>query len=76
MYLKKICIVSNVIGNRDVIQNEENGFIAKNIEEYKKIIYKIKNKKNIIKKRETAFKDIKIIYNTNTMITKYKTIYK
>ena len=26
MYMKKICVVSNVIGNRDVIHNGENGF--------------------------------------------------
>lgn len=28
MYLKKVCVVSNVIGNRDVIVNRQNGYIV------------------------------------------------
>lgn len=28
MYMKKICVVSNVVGNRDVIHNENNGYVC------------------------------------------------
>ena len=28
MYLEKVCIVSNIIGNRDVIEDGRNGYIA------------------------------------------------
>ena len=34
MYMKKICIVSNVIGNRDVIINNYNGFICLNADDF------------------------------------------
>lgn len=37
MYLRKCCIVTDCIGNRDVIKNSENGFIIKN-GNYKEII--------------------------------------
>ncbi|MHB9951887.1 glycosyltransferase family 4 protein [Lactobacillus murinus] len=33
MYIEKVCVVSSVIGNRDVI-NGRNGFLCKNIDEY------------------------------------------
>ncbi len=36
MYMKKVCIVSNIIGNRDVIHTGVNGFVCNNTEEYVK----------------------------------------
>lgn len=41
MYMKKPCVVSNVIGNRDVIRNDENGFVCDGIEEFEETIRKI-----------------------------------
>jgi len=38
MYLGKPVIVSNVIGNRDVVQDKINGYIANDLQEYIKII--------------------------------------
>lgn len=77
MYLGKLCIVSNVIGNRDVIQNEVNGFICDELEEYESIINKIKNKnvnyKEIIRKVKN---DIVKYYNIEEMCNKYKVLYK
>ncbi len=32
--LKKTCVVSNVIGNKDVIEDKYNGFICNNITDY------------------------------------------
>lgn len=43
MYLGKICVVSNCIGNKDVIKNGENGFICNNAEEFSATLNKIKN---------------------------------
>ena len=40
MYMKKICVVSNVIGNRDVIINNYNGFICLNADDFIKKIKK------------------------------------
>lgn len=76
MYMKKLCIVNDVIGNRDVIENEKNGFIAENFEQYIKVINDIKqekiNFKNIIKKgNEEIYKK----YNIEKMIEEYKEKY-
>ena len=34
MYMQKLCVVSDVLGNRDVIKNGRNGFVCTNIDEY------------------------------------------
>lgn len=75
MYMKKICIVSDVIGNRDVIENEKNGFIANDIENYKEIINQIENK-GIEKLKEKAREDVMCLYSSNVMVGKYKTVYE
>ena len=74
MYFKKICIVSDCIGNRDVIVDGENGFVADKLEDYLKIIQNILEKdfvdvNSIIGK---AKEDVDNIYNTQVMIFKYK----
>ena len=77
MALKKPCIVSNVIGNRDVISNENNGFVCNNLNEFIEVIKNIQdNKYNLEKTSENAFNDIKNIYNTDVMCKKYCNIYK
>ena len=77
MALKKPCIVSNVIGNRDVISNENNGFVCNNLNEFIEVIKNIQdNKYNLEKISENAFNDIKNIYNTDVMCKKYCNIYK
>ncbi len=75
MYMDKICLVTNCIGNRDVIENNKNGFIIED------------NDKNvlceIIKKAQLNYKDIiinqqKDIYEKYTiklMSEKYKNEY-
>ena len=76
MYMKKICIVSNCIGNRDVI-NKNNGFVCANIDEFKNVINNIKSGKcNIDELKENAYNDIFNVYNTKRMINEYKEIYE
>lgn len=76
MYLKKICIVTDVIGNRDVIKNGENGYIVKNSEEcIKRIEYLIKEKEDIAKIGENAHCDVTRLYNASNMANNYKNIY-
>jgi len=78
MYFGKIVIVSNVIGNRDVVNNNINGYIANNLEDYIKIIdYIISN--NII--RDTKFKEkvkLSILedYEITQMAKKYIDLYE
>ena len=75
MYMKKICIVSNVIGNRDVIKNNENGYIANNTEEFCKIIDNIiKTRKDTVSKN--AHSDIIKKYSIKTMSENYQKLYE
>ena len=73
MYMKKICIVSDCIGNRDVIQDNENGYIIRK-NNYKDIIQKI-NKDNYIRLSENAKKDVIDKFNINKMVEEYKGVY-
>lgn len=88
MYYKKVCIVSNCIGNRDVIINGQNGFIANNLEEFVKIIEQVMNGDSDIKKiQENAYYDVlekydfkitsqayKRFYETSSMTNKYSNV--
>lgn len=76
MYLKKICIVSNVVGNRDVIIHGVNGFIAETKEDYIRIIQDIKDGKYDIEAiTERAHNDVVNVYNVDVMCEKYAEIY-
>lgn len=69
MYLGKVCIVTNCIGNRDVIKDGKNGFIIKN-NDYKEIIEKI-NPENYNEISKNAEKDILTDFNTDKMVKEY-----
>ena len=73
MYMKKICIVSNCIGNRDVIEDGKNGYVSENFGEFIDKIKKViedKNEKNnnII---FNAYNDVVNKYNVEIMVNKY-----
>lgn len=76
MYLRRVCLVSDVIGNRDVIRNNENGFVCKSAGEYAACI---KNGINGIVDYELMGKncqdDITSDYNINLMAKKYDLLY-
>jgi len=76
MYLKNICLVSNVIGNNNVIQNGENGFICNNALEFVNIIDSFVNHRNnfehIIDK---AHREVIENYNRDLMAKRYNDIY-
>ena len=77
MYLKKICLVSNVIGNRDVIRNGVNGLICNSADEYADSIRDIINGKiDGISLSERASEDVEQNYNVDLMAQKYDEIYK
>jgi glycosyltransferase involved in cell wall biosynthesis len=76
MYLKKICLVSDVTGNRDVIDSERNGFICHSAEEYARRIDEIiHNKQDWQVITEQACNDVAALYNTDVMAAEYKNIY-
>lgn len=77
MYMQKVCIVSNISGNNNVIKNGINGFICENIDEYCDVISKVKNsefntEEIAINARNSVVKE----YNLDVMSNKYKEIYK
>lgn len=70
MYMKKLCVVSDVIGNRDVISNGRNGYVCNKEEEFVKAI--LENNTAYIKQ---AYDDIMEKYNTAVMAHRYAQIY-
>ena len=74
MYMKKICIVSNVIGNRDVIHSNKNGYVCNVIDEYVQAIREIKDE-DVTVLVENAYQEILNSYNTKIMAEHYKKIY-
>ena len=76
MFMRKVCIVSNVSGNRDVIRNGENGFVCKDADDYVDVIRKIEE--GIIdceRITEAAHQDVVNIYNESVMAKRYDEIY-
>ena len=72
MYMKKVCIVSDVIGNRDVIIDGENGFICNNINMYKDVINNIKKERYDFKKiAGRAYQYLIDNYSVLDMCSKY-----
>ena len=72
--MRKICVVSNVIGNRDVIHNGENGFVCTKVEDFVKAIEECQNKDGQLIER--AYQDILKMYNTKVMAEQYSSIYQ
>lgn len=71
MYMKKLCVVSDVIGNHDVINNKINGLVCRTVNEFIESI--TINDSSLI---ANAFDDIKEKYNTRIMSVRYVEIYK
>lgn len=69
MYMGKKCVVSNVIGNNDVIKNGVNGYVCNSVQEF---VEAINNEADV---EYNAKKDIDEMYNTNIMAEKYREIY-
>lgn len=74
MYMKKPCIVSNVIGNRDVINNGVNGFVCESKEEFAQSIRTIQ-KKYPHEFIEKAYAEICEHYNVTKMAEQYEQAY-
>lgn len=77
MYLKKICLVSDVTGNRDVIKNGVNGLICHSADEYADSVRGFVNgSMDGVLFSERASKDVEENYNIDLMAQKYDEIYK
>lgn len=74
MYMKKPCVVSDVIGNRDVIEYGRNGFVCDEVDEFVDAIREVQ-KDNITGMINRGYQDILDKYNTSVMARKYDEIY-
>lgn len=74
MYMKKPCVVNDVIGNHDVIHNGVNGYVCNQVSEFSNAIEQIRvgNASDLIR---TAYNDILNQYNTVVMAKEYTLIY-
>ena len=72
MYMKKLCVVNNVIGNRDVIHNGKNGFVCDNIDDFVTAIASAGDQRKYI---DNAYQDVLNKYNTKVMAASYSKIY-
>ena len=75
MYMKKICVVSNGIGNRDVIKSRLNGFVCDTVEDYVQAIQCAKDNK-VGNMAEKAYLNILEQFNTRVMSMEYQNIYE
>lgn len=74
MYIKKLILVSNTMGNKSVIQDGVNGYVCTKAEEYAARI-KVAMKEFPSALPEKAYQDVLKIYNTETMKKKYVEFY-
>lgn len=76
MYMKKICVVSDVVGNRDVINNGENGYICNSVADFIKRIESISTEQYALADlTKKAYSDVVSHYNSTVMANEYKEIY-
>ncbi|MBT9777075.1 glycosyltransferase [Clostridium sp. MCC353] len=74
MFIKKLCLVSNTMGNKSVIQNGINGYLCEQAEDYaQRIKAAMRNPPSEL--IENAYSDVKTIYNTDIMKKKYVKFY-
>lgn len=74
MYMKKVCIVNNVIGNKDVINHGINGYVCSNVDEFvESLNLVIKNNHEHMVNQ--SYNDVLMYYNTDIMLEEYIKIY-
>lgn len=74
MFIKKLCLVSDVMGNKSVIHDGVNGYVCHSAEEYAD---RIRSAMNHFPEAlpERAYQDVLTIYNTEAMKQKYIQFY-
>jgi glycosyltransferase involved in cell wall biosynthesis len=77
MYLRKVCLVSDVTGSREVIEEGRNGFVCRTAEEYAlQISRMLRGEWDWRMLTEQSHKDVVEFYNTEAMAASYKEIYQ
>ncbi|MCT0192289.1 glycosyltransferase [Lactobacillus helveticus] len=76
MYMKKLCIVSDVVGNKDVIHNEKNGYVCNGEKQFITRINKIVINDIPTNLVEKAHKNVLTYYTSKTMTNGYIKLYE
>lgn len=74
MFMKKLCLVSNTMGNKSVIKDGYNGYLGEKAEDYAE---RIQQAMECFPTQlpENAYRDVLAIYNTHEMKRKYLEFY-
>lgn len=72
MYMRKLCVVNDIIGNHDVIHDGQNGYVCRSVEEFVNAIESTGNDELV----KRAYQDLMEQYNTEAMAEKYSEIYE
>lgn len=75
MYIRKLCLVSNTMGNESVIQDGKNGYVCNTAEDYANRI-RSAMKEFPEELSEAAYTDVLKIYNTDVMKKKFVCFYQ
>ena len=75
MYLKRLCIVSRISGNVDVIDDEKDGFLCDSLEDYVQVIKKIIDEGEDKRMIQAARNKVLQEYSQRTMEKKYMAVY-
>ena len=75
MYMKKPCIVSNVVGNRDVIENNYSGYICNHLDEFVQVIGKLAKEGSEETVVNHAYRQVVSHFNSGWLIEKYGELY-
>lgn len=75
MYMKKLCVVSDVIGNHDVITDGVNGYVCKKVSDYYNKIKAVDEdyRQTIV---NHAYEDVVEFYNTEKVSEAYSQLYR
>lgn len=77
MYLKKVCLATNVIGNKDAIQDGVNGFICETPSAMAEKIRECLDGRHDLKAlAEAAHEDVVMNYNVDKMAEAYEKLYE
>lgn len=75
MYMKKLCIVSNVIGNKDVLYTGVNGYVCNTQDDFVNAICAA-HSECVSELINSAYSDIINIYNISVMSEEYRRVYE
>lgn len=77
MYLRKPCVVTDVVGNRDVIRDGHNGYVCRDVSQFvTRLRYLIDNPDVRARMGQQAHEDVVNHYTSQVMAARYSEVYQ